>query len=97
MRYVGFDPFYGITESAQMDEILQHCRDLCSDDFAVRARAYQALRSSRAFTATMYRYREADLTAYDLARLAISGNHDALARSVLRSLEEYLSEGQAAA
>lgn len=80
-----------------MDEILQQCRDLCSDDFAIRARAYQALRGSRAFTATMYRFREADLTAYDLARLLTSGNTDALARGAIRSLEEYLSETQAAA
>ena len=80
-----------------MDEILQHCRDLCSDDFAIRARAYQALRNSRPFTATMYRFREADLTAYDLARLLTSGNSDALARGAMRSLEEYLSETQAAA
>jgi hypothetical protein len=80
-----------------MDEILQHCRDLCSDDFGARARAYQALRNSRAFTATMYRFREADLTAYDLARLLVSGDSDAMARSALSLLDEYLSENQAAA
>ena len=80
-----------------MDEILQNCRNLCSDDFRVRATAYQALRSSRAFTATMYRFRESNLTAYDLARLLASGSSDALARSVLRLLDEYLGQTQTAA
>ena len=55
-----------------MDEILQSCRNLCSDDFKVRSTAYQALRNSPAFTATMYRFRESNLTAYDLARLLAS-------------------------
>ncbi|HWB09204.1 MAG TPA: hypothetical protein VG826_08270 [Pirellulales bacterium] len=80
-----------------MDEILQNCRSLCGDDFRLRARAYQALRNSRAFTATMYRFRESNLTAYDLARLLASGNSDALAKSVLRLLDEYVRQGQTAA
>jgi hypothetical protein len=80
-----------------MDEILQDCRDLCSDDFKVRARAYQALRNSRAFTATLYRFRESNLTAYDLARLLASGSSDALAKSVLQLLDENLNVSQTAA
>ena len=80
-----------------MDEILQNCRNLCDDDFKVRARAYQALRNSRAFTATLYRFRESNLTAYDLARLLASGSSDALARSVLQLLDENLTESQTAA
>lgn len=71
-----------------MDEILQHCRDLCGDDFRARAKAYQALRNSREFTAISYRLQEWNLTAYDLARLLASGNSDALARSARRLLEE---------
>jgi len=80
-----------------MDEILENCRNLCSDDFRVRARAYQALRNSWAFRATMYRFRDSNVTAYDLARLLASGNSDALARSVLRLLDEQLSQNQTAA
>ncbi|HEV3340651.1 MAG TPA: hypothetical protein VG125_09845 [Pirellulales bacterium] len=80
-----------------MDEILENCRNLCSDDFRIRARAYQTLRNSRAFTATMYRFRDSNLTAYDLARLLASGSSDALAKSVLQLLDEHLSQSQTAA
>jgi hypothetical protein len=80
-----------------MDEILQNCRNLCSQDFGVRARAYQALRNTRAFTATMYHFRETELTAYELARLLTSDASEPLAGSAHRVLGEYLAETQAAA
>jgi hypothetical protein len=45
----------------------------------------------------MYRFRDSNLTAYDLARLLASGSSDALAKSVLQLLDEHLSQSQTAA
>ena len=77
-----------------MDEILQSCRALCSDDFSARAKAYQALRNSREFTAITYRLHDFNLTAYDLARLLASGTTDAMAKSVLRLFEEQFKHAE---
>lgn len=52
---------------APMDEIRRHCALLLSDDTAVQTAAFDWLRECKPFRRLLLRFRDYDLTLFDLA------------------------------
>jgi len=77
-----------------MDEIRKQCARLLSDDMAVQSAAFQWLRECKPFRRLLVRFREHDLTLFDLAAALEPGAKRALTSVALEILEEELAKGE---
>ena len=77
-----------------MDEIRNQCARLLSDDSAIQSAAFQWLRECKPFRRLLLRFREHDLTLFDLAAALEPNAQRALTGFALEVLAEELTKGE---
>lgn len=77
-----------------MDEIRNQCARLLSDDVAVQSAAFQWLRQCKPFRRLLLRFREHDLTLFDLAADLEPNSKRPLTGFALEILGEEIAKGE---
>lgn len=75
-----------------MDEIRRQCALLLSDDFSSHSAAYSRLRRCRAFQRLVERFRQHDLTMFDVAAALVPGSDGPHSTLAVKMLGEFLAD-----